>query len=141
MWANIQGPRVYRSAFPPNGIMWGIPVTTDHYITEYANPHGIATDTPWYSHPAVKMWRGYEQALAVYGFFICAEWKLRGFNDSLIGFFEKRMGDVDSVVAPPWLGDEDFHLSHQSNLVRKLPEHYRKLFPSVPDNLEYVWPV
>lgn len=43
-------------------------------------------------------------------------------------------------TTPPWLGDEAFHRSHQSNLLRKLPEHYGPLFPGVPDDLPYVWP-
>jgi hypothetical protein len=41
---------------------------------------------------------------------------------------------------PPWLGDADFHVSHQSSLVRKNPAHYRPHFPDVPDDLPYVWP-
>ena len=41
---------------------------------------------------------------------------------------------------PPWLGDDAFHRSHQSALVRKDPQHYRKFFADVPDDLEYVWP-
>jgi hypothetical protein len=38
------------------------------------------------------------------------------------------------------LGDEPFHRSHRSALVRKDPAYYRPLFPDVPDDLEYVWP-
>ncbi len=41
---------------------------------------------------------------------------------------------------PPWLGDEAFHRSHRSALVRKDPETYAGLFPGVPDDLPYVWP-
>ena len=41
---------------------------------------------------------------------------------------------------PPWLNDE-FCLSHRSNLIRKNPEHYRPLWPDVLDNLPYIWPV
>ena len=41
---------------------------------------------------------------------------------------------------PDWLGDESLHRSHQSALVRKDPEHYRRFFPDVPDDLPYVWP-
>jgi hypothetical protein len=33
------------------------------------------------------------------------------------------------------------HRSHRSKLVQKAPEHYRPLFPDVPDDLDYVWPV
>ena len=42
------------------------------------------------------------------------------------------------IRLPPWLGNEAFHRAHQSNLVRKFPEHYGQLFPGVPDDLEYV---
>jgi hypothetical protein len=41
---------------------------------------------------------------------------------------------------PSWLGDEAFHLSHRSALVRKDPDFYRPLFRDVPDDLPYVWP-
>ena len=44
-------------------------------------------------------------------------------------------------LLPPWLGDEQFHRSHQSSLLRKDPAHYGPLFSGVPDDLEYVWPV
>jgi hypothetical protein len=44
-------------------------------------------------------------------------------------------------VAPSWFGDEEFHRSHRSNLVRKAPEHYAPLFePGLPADLPYVWP-
>lgn len=43
-------------------------------------------------------------------------------------------------VMPPWLGESEFHRSHQSNLIRKDPEFYGPRFPGVPDDLEYVWP-
>lgn len=39
------------------------------------------------------------------------------------------------------LGNNAFHLSHRSNLIRKLPSHYGPLWPNVPDNLPYIWPV
>lgn len=45
------------------------------------------------------------------------------------------MGFDDSM--PPWLGLHSYHLSHQSNLVRKDPSYYN--FPVDPD-MEYVWP-
>jgi hypothetical protein len=90
----------------------------------------------WRNHPAVKMWRGYENALSCYGRAICSEWIKRGFNDTLLSKFSSSGTFQD----PYWLGNEQFHLSHQSNLVRKLPEHYGKYFPNVPDNLAYIWP-
>ena len=97
--------------------------------------------TPWYNHPATKMWRGYEGALADYGYFACVEWVRRGFRDSLLLWFESRRDDSDyRELYPVWLHTEAFHLSHQSNLVRKDPAHYRPFFPDVPDNLPYLWP-
>lgn len=92
----------------------------------------------WVNHPAVKMWRGYEPALALYGVVMCAMWAERGYVDNLLPFFAVRL-DAD-IVSPPWIGDEEFHRSHQSNLIRKDPKFYGPAFPGVPDNLPYVWP-
>src|ERR687893_1561740 len=36
----------------------------------------------WSSHPAVLMWKGYEEALGRYGLTACAVWTERGFGDS-----------------------------------------------------------
>lgn|SRR5574343_853960 len=93
----------------------------------------------WASHPAAKMWKGHERFLCAYGVAICDEWLNRGYNDTLYGQF------VDAAVGkkwskPLWLGNEDFHLAHKSNLIRKDPEHYRKFWPDVPDDLPYIWP-
>jgi Pyrimidine dimer DNA glycosylase len=93
----------------------------------------------WKNHPAVNMWRGYEEALALYGAVICLEWVERGYNDTQLGWFRERI--PNSVIElPPWLGDEQFHLGHQSNLIRKLPEHYGPIFEGVPDDVPYYWP-
>ncbi len=43
-------------------------------------------------------------------------------------------------LLPAWLGDDAFHRSHRSSLVRKDPEFYGPQFPDVPDDLPYVWP-
>jgi hypothetical protein len=52
---------------------------------------------------------------------------------------QAELGAADAL--PPWLGDPAFHRSHQSSLIRKDPGHYGPLFPGVPDDLDYVWPV
>lgn len=98
--------------------------------------------TPWYNHPATKMWRGYEGVLAEYGYICCQTWIARGFKDTLMPWFEPRipLTPVMSCSDPSWLSNNAFHLSHQSNLVRKDPVYYRQFFPYVPDNLPYVWP-
>lgn len=99
-------------------------------------------ESEWRFHPAVKMWRGYEDALLFYGHTICEEWRGRGFQDSMLPWFEEELGKKlqHPVRYPSWLGDGTFHRSHQSNLIRKNPAFYGKLFPGVPDNLPYVWP-
>lgn len=92
--------------------------------------------TKWIHHPVNRMWVGYEYALAEYYNEMVTEWIRRGYQNTM------QLEEVPSsaVHLPPWFGNTFFHLSHQSNLVRKFPEHYRKFFPDVPDNLPYIWP-
>lgn len=99
----------------------------------------------WYNHPATRMWVGYEIALVKYGLTVCKVWKDRGYRDTCFGKIRAlishvTMDEINNAPLPHWVGDPDFHTSHQSNLVRKKPEHYRPYFPDVPDNLEYIWP-
>lgn len=104
----------------------------------------------WTNHPAARMWRGYEHALAQYGLVMCREWITRGFKDTCFGKIktvsEQHFGPcdfhtLDDIVWPSWLGDQEFHLSHKSNLIRKDPERYGWRWADVPDDLPYVWPV
>jgi hypothetical protein len=107
----------------------------------------------WRHHPAVLMWRGHEEALGRYALTCCEVWAGLGFGDTVACTLQTELAAVgigtvrsqDELAAsgalPPWLGDADFHRSHQSSLLRKDPAHYRPLFPHVPDDLEYVWPV
>lgn len=94
----------------------------------------------WQHHPATTMWRGFLPALAEYGLVVCEEWRNRGYNDSLLPFFTNKLASGGYPFRPPWIGDDAFHTSHQSNLLRKMPEHYRQFWPDVPDDLPYVWP-
>lgn len=98
----------------------------------------------WVNHPCTRMWRGYEKALVSYGVLVCLEWKNRGYKDTMqdrIAEYFYRFDHDRPERMPPWLGDRAFHRSHQSNLIRKMPEHYGPLFPGVPDDLPYIWPV
>ena len=106
----------------------------------------------WRHHPAVLMWRGCEEALGRYGLTMVEAWTTLGFADTCAatiradlaaaGIHDVRsQADLAAAGAlPRWLGDEELHRSHRSALVRKDPEHYRLVFPDVPDDLEYVWP-
>lgn len=90
----------------------------------------------WRTHPAAKMWDGYLEALHMYGRAMCEEWIERGYADTMLNRFEVH----DEFEMPPWFGDEEFHRSHQSNLIRKLPEFYAPIFIGVPSDLPYLWP-
>ncbi len=94
--------------------------------------------TGWIHHPAVKMWRGYEEALSWYGEVMCREWIFRGYRDNTLEYFVSRSG---RIVFPPWFGDEAFHASHRSNLLRKDQLFYSQYEWSETPDLPYVWPV
>lgn len=116
-------------------------------------------DTDAYKHhPAVDMWRGYEEALVYYGLVIAHEWRVvRKFNDNTWGTFaEYATGygmlnavELDSgkinwngrgFEMPPWLGEDWVLRSHRSNLIRKMAHHYGEQFGATPDNMPYIWP-
>jgi hypothetical protein len=103
-------------------------------------------DYGWRHHPAAKMWNGHLPALVSYGLAMTDTWIAVGHADTVrekILAFAPEVDGVpqDELDLPPWLGDEAFHLSHRSNLVRKDPEFYRLRFGDVPDDLPYIWPV
>lgn len=93
----------------------------------------------WVNHPATRMWEGHERSLALYGITMCYEWTRRGYRDTMAQRFRPIVRGA-FPVAPKWLGDEDFHLSHRSNLIRKMPEHYGVIWPDIPPDMPYVWP-
>lgn len=93
----------------------------------------------WINHPAVRMWRCHTDSLARYGVAVCKEWIERGYKDSMLERFSPYLSSGSD--GPEWLERVDVILSHRSNLVRKLPKHYSRLWPSVPANLPYIWPL
>ena len=89
------------------------------------------------------MWRGYGCALMLYQHAICCEWESRGYRDTCFAKTDAyhTLQLQHELEMPPWLGNPNFHRAHQSNLIRKDADHYGPLFPGVPADLEYVWPV
>lgn len=80
----------------------------------------------WRHHPAVKMWAGYEEALVRYGLEVCTAWCEAGLADTCAGSLTTELAtacgirhvrDQRELAAarelPPWLGRQDFHLSHR----------------------------
>ncbi|MEP6761965.1 MAG: MSMEG_6728 family protein [Sporichthyaceae bacterium] len=106
----------------------------------------------WKHHPAVRMWLGYERALASYGLAICAEWVARGHADTCAATMAVDLATAGLPAArpqsalragaqlPPWLGDDRLHRSHQASLVRKDPAFYAPRFPATDPDLPYFWP-
>ena len=88
----------------------------------------------WSSHPIVKMWRGYERALALYHNIAIDEWISRGYNNNM-----EKIVIRGKIVYPKWLGNSDFHASHRSNLLRKDPKFYGQYGWKEPHDLPYVW--
>lgn len=97
----------------------------------------------WAIHPAGRMWKGYEEALCLYGVTICIEWKARGYKDTCRNQLLALMGgDLHwEPEMPPWLGVMDFHVSHRAALLAKDPEHYGAFFPGLDPVIDYVWPL
>jgi hypothetical protein len=110
-------------------------------------------DYGWTTHPVVRMWRGRTAALVVYGRAMVAEWRSRGFADStdrlIAEFAPDTAGATQAELAaagllPTWVGDEELHRSHRSNLLAKDPDFYRPAFADrfagEPEDLPYLWP-
>ncbi len=101
----------------------------------------MALTTPgygWQNHPAVKQWRGYEQALVRYAIAICREWRKRGYNDAQLDYFMAL--PHRSRKLPAWIGYEPFHSSHRQVLLFKDIMWYGQWGWNESAKYEYVWP-
>ena len=91
----------------------------------------------WIHHPAVLMWKGYENALKEY-INVLWDWWMEYYakNDRKNG----KQIIVGDVEYPLWFGLPEFHISHKSNLLRKDYEYYSRYNWNVPSDIEYFWP-
>ena len=89
----------------------------------------------WRNHPAVKMWKGYVNALKLYFNLCIDEWVSRGYQNNM-----KKEIIRGKIVFPFWLGNSKFHSSHRSNLLRKDEKYYSQFNWKEPRNSPYVWP-
>ena len=64
------------------------------------------------------------------------EWVRRGYKNTM-----QPIMVPPSMTQPLWLGDETFHNSHRSNLLRKDPVFYGKYNWNVEASLPYHWPL
>ena len=105
--------------------------------------------TRYRNHPAARMWIGYDKALLVYVLTNYTEWATRfelgkrngsPFHvngEKIVKEFLRRR--EEEIVMPEWFGNEEFHRSHRSNLLRKKYDWYVNWF-NEPNDLPYVWP-
>lgn len=112
----------------------------------------LTTGEGWIHHPATKMWEGCLDALVSYGYFMCLEWKDRGFVDEQAEWFYERMPDNGLHYGdwPWWFGHPEMVRTHRSKLIHKLPGRYRALYGRssvtgellmpAKHKLPYIWP-
>jgi hypothetical protein len=101
--------------------------------------NAMHSNAGWRNHPATVMWRPYPDSLLYYGVVMCREWIDRGYNDRLLNRFYDMVRTTEFSL-PPWIDDERIIISHRSNLIRKYPEHYGRLWPEIPNDMPYYWP-
>jgi len=89
----------------------------------------------WKNHPAIKMWRGYENALLEYMNTMIREWIRRGYKNTM------RIAEITGpIVYPDWFGDDRFHSAHRASLLFKNWDHYSQFDWKENPKIEYWWP-
>ncbi len=108
--------------------------------------HQAGVRVGWQNHPATLMWRGHDKALAIYASEMSREWIRRGYNDSLLPYFESFTGSGSPrVTYPKWYRDnavlERVCSSHRSNLLRKNELYYSDFDWTETNDIPYYWPI
>ena len=87
----------------------------------------------WEHHPARKMWQGHEHHLGKYLLAGLEVLKERSGKDyaEVRAKIEAEMAKYPDTGAPSWVGDEKFHASHRSNLLRKVNEAIQKAVEAI----------
>ena len=88
----------------------------------------------WLNHPCCILWKNHVPMLKLYYNESIKEWINRGFNNTMK--FEEIN---ESILFPDWWGDDKFHNSHKSNLLRKDPVYYSQFNWGVDPTEPYVW--
>jgi hypothetical protein len=97
----------------------------------------------WGDHRVGRMWDGHLGFLAQYQHVLMAEWRLRGYAETvdlkLTRLLQLAGVDLLDKTPPPWWGDERVHASHRAALSFKFPEHYTPQWDDAPA-YDYYWP-
>lgn len=101
-----------------------------------------ATKGAWINHPCIRIWYDNELALVNYSIAMCEEWIRRGYKDTMLERFLRMKDDFENQnydsSLPSLYGNDLFHLSHQSNLLKKDFNYYSKFY-NVPSDIPYYW--
>jgi hypothetical protein len=89
----------------------------------------------WTNHPAVLMWKNYENTLAEYHNCMIQEWIKRGYKNTM-----QLLPVTEPLTTPEWISNQEFINSHRSNLIRKDPIFYGRYNWNLPNDLPYIWP-
>jgi hypothetical protein len=107
------------------------------------------TKGAWVNHPAVRMWKCYDNGLYEYLKAVKEECVMRGIQTeknwtAIEEMHEWNWNRGDNLVMPPWWGDNRVHESHRYNLHAKDPVHYAQFAGArkIPccDRCNYWWP-
>ena len=96
-----------------------------------------STKKGWRHHPAALMWSGFEESLKLYCNCCISEWISRGYKNNM----KQYEIDFSKLKFPCWFGNDQFHSTHRSNLLRKNFEYYSQFGWKESADLEYFWPV
>lgn len=124
-------------------------VTLSNQIQDtYLIMRALLTGQGEVNHPVALMWHRHERALLAYQQVMCREISVvRGveasmWDDTRLLFLDHIPNPTDLPLFPPaWLGNVDFHISHQSALLRKDEQHYRSWFPGIKTDHITIYPV
>lgn len=103
----------------------------------------------WVNHPAVKMWRCYDNGLYAYLGAIKDECVSRGIQTeknwtAIEEMHEWNWNRGSNTVMPPWWGDNRVHESHRNNLYVKDSIYYAQFVDAQRtvccDRCNYFWP-
>lgn len=86
------------------------------------------------NHPISQMFRDNIPALKQYLNDSIDVWIARGKNNNMV-----KEIITEEIIMPLWFGNEEFHKSHRSNLLRKNPDYYKKHGWEDDPNLPYRW--
>lgn len=89
----------------------------------------------WQRHPAVLMWRGYEDALASYHNLAIQEWTRRGYKNNM----PLLVVADESLLFPEWWGGP-IHASQRAALKAKNPSWYEQFGWAEEAVIDYWWP-